>query len=302
MTEQPVVYLIILNWNGCEDTIACIESCRKVSYPNLEILVVDNGSTDGSGTLIRERFPDLEMILNRNNLGFTGGNNVGIRCALDAGAHYVVLLNNDTVVDPQFVTELVTVAQSDRSIGMLCSKMYFFSRPDVLWYAGASFHPWLGWGRHRGFNERDRGQFDQVEETQRACGCALMVSQQLCREIGILRDEYFCYCEDLDWGLRARKAHYRIMYVPASRIWHKVSRSTGGTGSGLSHYYYIRNMLLCLDTNIPVAFPLRFVRYGAVLVVCVLSLFTQNVPKKTGFGHLYRGMSHYFRKRFGKLE
>lgn len=300
-TAHPAVHVIVVNWNGVEDTVACIESCEKLTYPNVNVVLVDNGSTDGSQALIRARFPDLTVIANERNLGFAGGSNAGIRYALDRDADYVVLLNNDTVVDPEFATELVSVAQSDESIGLLCSKTYFFDRPDVLWYAGGTFHRWLGWSRHRGFNQRDRGQFDGVEDTQRACGCALMVRSEVCRTIGLLREEYFCYCEDLDWSLRALAAHYRIVYVPASRVWHKVSRSTGGAGSGVSHYYHVRNMLWCLDANTPLASPFRFIRCAVVVVASVLSLFTQNVPKIVGLGYLYRGVSHYFHKRMGEL-
>jgi len=301
MTKQPLVYIIILNWNGWRDTVECVESCKKVSYPNHRILLVDNGSTDGSEALLREQFADIEIIQTGQNLGFSGGNNIGMRHAFDNDADYVLLLNNDTIVDPSFVAELVTIAETDRSIGMLCSKIYFYDKPEVIWYAGASFHPWLGWGRHRGHNEHDRGQYDSVETTDRATGCALMASRELCDTIGLLRDEFFVYCEDTDWGMRAQNAGYTIMYVPASKVWHKVSRVLG-RASGVSQYYTIRNILACIDANKPLPRVLRSLRHLTVIFISLLGLVTQNIPKAAGVKYLRLGVKHYFQGTFGKLN
>ena len=297
---SPKVYIIVLNWNGYDDTIECINSLRSVTYANHHIVLVDNGSTDGSEAFLREQFPDIDLIQTGQNLGFTGGNNIGIRYALNNGADYIILLNNDTIVHKDFITELITAAETDKTAGMLCSKIYFHDRPDILWYAGASFHPWLGWGRHRGYNDRDRGQFDLTEETGRPTGCSLMVSRAVCEKIGLLREEYFCYCEDLDWGMRAQNAGYKIMYVPASKVWHKVSRSTG-IGSATSLYYSVRNMFMCLDANKPLPALLRFLRFGIVLSAAILSLFTHAHPKAAGAAQICRGTSHYLQGRSGKL-
>lgn len=298
---HPKVFIVVLNWNGYQDTIECINSLNAVKYPNCRIVLVDNGSTDGSEALLRERFPDIDIIQTGQNLGFTGGNNIGIRHALKNGADYIILLNNDTIVDKEFVTALVDVAGTDRSKGMLCSKIFFYDRPDILWYAGASFYPWLGWGRHRGYNVRDQGQFDKTEETERPTGCSLMVTRELCEKIGLLREEMFCYAEDVDWGMRARNHDLKIMYVPSSRVWHKVSLSTGGQTSGLSLYYSTRNILLCLDTNKPLSFPFRFMRYITVLSAAFFSLFTQKLPIAVGLKYIYLGASHYFQGKFGAL-
>ena len=301
LSSAKLVYIVILNWNAWKDTEECVQSCRKISYPNYRLLIVDNGSMDGSEAILRERFPDLELIQTGSNLGFTGGNNAGMRHALQKGADYIILLNNDTIVDKDFVTALVAAAEADRSIGMLCSKIYFYDRPDVLWYAGATFYSWLGWGRHRGYNVLDRGQYDNMEETPRPTGCSLMVTRRLCESVGLLREEMFCYAEDIDWGMRAANHGLKIMYVPSSRVWHKVSLSTGGQASGVPLYYSTRNILLCLDANRPLALPLRVVRYMTVLSAAVFSLFTQNVRKAAGLKYILRGASDYFRGRFGPL-
>ncbi len=299
--SSPLVYIVILNWNGCQDTVECLRSCGKISYPNHQVLVVDNGSTDGSEQELRKAFPDIDLLQTGRNLGFTGGNNTGIHHALKAGAEYVLLLNNDTTVDPNFVTELVSAARTDSAIGMLCSKIYFYDDPALIWYAGASFHSWLGWGRHRGYGKRDEGQYDKMEETARPTGCALMVSREVCERVGLLRDEFFCYVEDVDWGMRARNADFKVVYVPGSKVWHKVSRSTGGSRSGMSVYYGVRNMLYCLDTNRPLPGLFRVLRYCSIIFIMVLSLATQGVPKMTGTRLLYRGVADYFRGKMGQL-
>jgi GT2 family glycosyltransferase len=297
---SPSVHVIILNWNGLADTLACLESCRQLTYPNLRLLVVDNGSTDGSETALRARFPDVELLQTGANLGFAGGNNVGIRDALERGADWVLLLNNDTVVAPDFVDALVDTAATDARIGMLSSKIYYFEPPDVLWYASAHMNEWLGYGRHRGEGQQDRGQFDVVEDTNRPTGCSLLVSRAVCERVGLLADEFFCYCEDLDWGLRTRRAGFRVVYAPGSKVWHKVSRSTGGARSGLSLYYYVRNLLLCLDRNHPLVLPLRVLRYGAILGAAVLGLFTGGIRKRAGLGYVRDAVRDYFAGRLGQ--
>ncbi len=300
MQSGAKVFTVVLNWNGSGDSIECVESLKKVTCPNHNILIVDNGSTDDSEGILRNRFPEITLIQTGRNLGYAGGNNAGIMEALKRGADYIILLNNDTVVDPGFAGELVTAAQADKRNGILCSKVYFYDRPDVIWYAGASFYTWLGWGRHRGFNQRDSGQFDTLEETNRPCGCSMMVARELCEKTGLLDDEYFCYSEDVDWGMRARKAGFRVMYVPASRVWHKVSQSTGGVSTAGYLYYSVRNNLRCLNINSPLPLVPRLFREAMVILTSLLSLFTMNIPKATGIKRIFMGVRDYHKGRFGK--
>lgn len=312
MNKGAKVAIVVLNWNGHKDTIECVESLKKTTCPDYEILIVDNGSSDGSEAILRKKFPELKLIQTGKNLGFAGGENIGIREALGAGttgvgttargADYVLLLNNDTTVDPDFAVELVKAASLNPQAGILCSKVYFLSRPDIIWYAGASFHPWLGWGRHRGYGQKDAGQFDRTEETPRACGCSLMVTREFCEKAGLLDDEYFCYCEDTDWGMRARKAGFKVLYVPASKVWHKVAQSTGGLATSMSLYYFVRNSLRCVDRNAPLPFPLKQARYFSILLTNLMGLITMNVPKTLGLKRIYQGFRDYFKGRFGEFK
>jgi hypothetical protein len=297
----PTVTIVVLNWNNLPDTIECLESLRAVTYPALRLLVVDNGSTDGSEAALRARFPGLDVLQTGENLGFAGGNNAGIRRAFSDGTDHVLLLNNDTAVDPGFVTALVEAARANPRAGLLSSKILFFDRPDVIWFAGASFHPRLGWGRHRGHGQRDVGQFDLVEETDRATGCSVLATRAFCEQVGLLRDEYFCYAEDLEWSLRARALGFQVLYVPESRVWHKVSRSTGGALSTAAVRYQTRNLLACVDAQLPLPLPARVLRWGAILVAAGFGLFTQGLPRREGAAAIVRGANDHFRGRRGPI-
>ncbi len=292
--------VIVLNWNGLGDTVECVRTLKKLTYPDYKIIMVDNGSTDGSADALQRVFPEIEIIRNEKNLGFAGGENTGMRRALAEGAEYIAIINNDATADPDFLTELVSAAESEKGAGMLASKVYFYDRPQILWYAGASFHPWIGWGRHRGFNMPDRGQFDDIEETQRPCGCSMLVTKELCEKIGLLDERFFCYSEDIDWGMRAGKAGFKVLYVPRSKVWHKVSRATGGPSSAVALYYTVRNTLMCVDKNKPLPLPLRSLRYAAIIGVSFLSLFTMRVPKALGSRRIVQGARDYFLGRCGE--
>lgn len=300
---QPKVFIIVLNWNGYRDTIECIESLKKVTYPNYEIILIDNGSTDNSEGTLRKEFPDLELIQTGENLGYAGGNNVGIKYAIERGTDYILLLNNDTVVDPDFLIELVKVAESDKSIGILSSKIYFYDKPDTIWYAGAIFNLKSGKSKHIGYNKKDTVEYDKVQETDRACGCSMMASRRVCETVGLMSPEYFCYGEEVDWSLRIRNAGYRVIFVPGSKVWHKVSASTGGRGKSYYIYYSVRNHLRLLNTYLPFKYKmLNLLRDMLVAGRYLLSLFTMNISKSDGIKNLWLGIIDYYRGRSGRRD
>jgi len=227
-SADPSVFIIILNWNGRDDTIECLESLVNPGYSNCRIVVVDNGSTDGSAQAIRSRFPTLTVLQLTQNLRFAGGNNTGIAFALDNGADYVLLLNNDTVAEEGFLGPLVERMQSDHRIGMVAPKILYYAPPDRIWFAGARIRYWLGTMAHIGIREEDRGQHNEPGETDYATGCCVLARKAVIESIGMLDESYFMYVEDVDWSVRARKNGFRIMYEPRSEIRHKVSVSAGG--------------------------------------------------------------------------
>lgn len=238
----PRVSVIVLNWNGLDLTKECLDSLQKVSYPNLEVILVDNGSLDGSQGYFRENYPWVRLIENSRNLGFAGGNNVGMRSALKGDVDYILLLNNDTVVDPRFIDELVEKGESRADIGVLCPKIYYYDDPDIIWYAGGSISLLRGASRHFGFREIDMGQHDTPREVNFVTGCAFFIKRAVIEKIGLLDEAFFIYSEDADWSTRAVKAGYRCWYVPASRIWHKEGMSSKCKPNGYKARIGTRNM------------------------------------------------------------
>jgi GT2 family glycosyltransferase len=239
----PHVAVIVLNWNRRQDTLECLQSLRGLTYPHYELIVVDNGSTDGSVQAIREAFPAICLLANPENLGFAEGNNVGMRHVLSGEADYVFLLNNDTVVAPALLDELVATAQADPRVGVVGPKIYYYDRRDTLWYAGAR-EQWLRrLPATVGLDEIDRGQYDQVRETACVYGTAMLIRRQVLEEVGLLDERFFCYHEDADFCMRVRGAGYRCVYNPRGLVWHKVSASTRGT-SHVQDYMRARGRIL----------------------------------------------------------
>lgn len=251
ITHYPNVSIIVLNWNGLEDTIECLESIKKITYPNYEIIVVDNGSRGNDAQVIQERSSDyIQLIRNDRNYGYTGGNNIGIRYALDNSlADYFLILNNDTVVAPDFITQMVKVAESDPSIGIVGPKIYFHNFPNRIQSAGVMTSMWTGRSRMIGRKQIDTGKFDVQSEVDYVSGCCLLIKKQLIKKVGLFDESYFCYCEETDYCFRAERAGYKTIYAPMAKIWHKKPMreklwqrtSHRGDAAALFHYFWSRN-------------------------------------------------------------
>ncbi|OGH41785.1 MAG: hypothetical protein A3H79_00420 [Candidatus Levybacteria bacterium RIFCSPLOWO2_02_FULL_36_8b] len=258
------VVISLLNFNGKKNTLECLGSLKNIKRDNfrLTIMVVDNASTDGSVESIKHyvsssKHDGIKVIENKENLGFSGGHNVTIEYMFEGGADYVLILNNDTYVQENFLEELLKVGEQDNAIGILIPKIYFapgfefhkdrYSKEEkgkVLWYAGGE----MDWanviGRNRGVDLVDKGQFDETEETQLATGCCMLIKKEVIDMVGMLDNKYFLYYEDADLSMRAKRKGFKIVYVPNSIIWHKNAGSAGGSGSELQDYYITRNRLI----------------------------------------------------------
>jgi len=243
--HPPLVYVIVLTWNGKADTLECLKSLRPAlrDYPNARVLVVDNASSDGTVEAVRGEHPDVEIVVNETNLRFAGGNNAGIRHALEKGAEYVLLLNNDTVVDAEFVSHLVNAAEKDAGVGMAGPKIYYYSSPRQIWFAGGRIDWWQGWVSHVGIRQRDHGQYDAVRDVDYLTACCVLVKKQTVERIGLLDDRYFIYGEDADWCVRAQRAGFRLVYVPSAVVWHKLSASSGGHLSWFKNWNKLKSQL-----------------------------------------------------------
>lgn len=298
---DPLVYIVILNWNGREDTLACLRSLEPVWNERTKGIVVDNGSTDGTPEAVRAAFAAVDVLEAGGNLGFTGGNNIGLRFALDRGADYVLLLNNDTIVDPGFLREMLPVATVSEEIGFVSPKIYFLEPPDLLWFAGAKFSTVTGYGRVIGYRKPDRGQYDDIRTIDRPCGCAVLVARRLCREAGLMDDGLFLYADEVEWMLRARKHGFKACYAPKARVWHKVSASVGRESHPDAFYYGVRNTLYALNTHVPCRLRiLRYFRDLSVTFVHLAALLRSSSPKVDGLRAIWQGLADNRRGTFGR--
>lgn len=220
------VTIIVLSWNRREETLECLESLREAWFCGAKAMVVDNGSRDGSVEAIRERFPDLEVIALPENLGFAGGNNVGMRAALERGARAVLLLNNDTRVAGDFLGWLVASMNEHPRAAAVSGAVLRYDRPEVLDVAYLDIFFGHGLVHRRGVNALPGQGFDVERQIEVGVGSCLLIRREALERVGLLDEEYFAYHEEVDWCFRARQAGFEIWYQPLSRIWHHGSRST----------------------------------------------------------------------------
>lgn len=297
----PKVSIIILNWNGLEDTIACLESLKKITYPNYEVVVVDNGSKGNDSQVLRENFGDyIHLIQNDRNYGYTGGNNIGIKHTLaHSQPDYLLILNNDVVVAPDFLNHLVEAIDADASIGIAGPKVYYYDFPNYIWSAGAKIN--MRWGQVAciGMKQRDNGQYDKQQEVDYVAGCCLLIKNAIIPKVGLFDESYFCYWDETDYCVRARKAGYKVVYIPEAKIWHKSplkvkvwdNTPTSGKASGLPYYYTARNSFKFMRKHATrwqyCSFLTYFFSYHFWFVSGACLLYHRDIKRLTGF---YRGV------------
>ena len=228
MSTDLSVTVIVLNWNGKELTIKCIESLKKVNYSNINILVVDNGSTDGSVDTLKEKFPEVSILALENNLGYAGGNNRGFDSLEADPPKFVIFLNNDTIVDENFIEPLVKQLLTKKHAGQTVPKIYYENDPQLIWYAGGIVNLWTGSIYHSGIRQNDGPDYSKTHKTKYATGCCFCMRYDEFKEFGGFDENFPMYAEDVDLSLWIRSAGKQIWFVPASKIWHKVSASIGG--------------------------------------------------------------------------
>jgi GT2 family glycosyltransferase len=317
MRQYPLVYIIVLNWNGYKDTIECLDSLLQLNYPNYRIVICDNNSQDSSVEKIQEwayshqidfKYIDynphskigfteeskpqatnnrqITLIQTGKNLGFAGGNNVGIRYALlDSECQYVWILNNDTVVEPEALSALVERVQQDSKIGICGSKLlYYDDRSKVQAWGGAKYNKWIGSSRAIGFGEMSDQCVDinYVEKNiDYVVGASMLVSIDLITTIGLMNDKYFLYFEEIDWSTRA-KEKYRLGYAEGSIIYHKEGSSTGAnsvksTSTYTSDFFIVRSALVYTKEHCPIALPIVYIK--SLLKLIVLTIKTKQINR-----------------------
>lgn len=278
----PSVAIVLVNWNGYDDTKKCLESLKLVSYSNFKVILVDNASNDGSGERLAGAFPEVVYIQNSENLGFTGGNNAGIEAALQEKFDYIMLLNNDTTVEPDFLRVLVDTIDNNRNVGAIQPKILYMASRDIIWNAGGIFRKVVGETKTIGANDKDTGQYDQPKEIDWITGCCFMVKTSIVKSIGALNPKFFIYYEDVDWSLRIRELGYVLNYEPQSVIYHEAGMSNKkkikgreGFVNPIVHYLNSRNSIWFLKRYTPwyfffTVFAFQFIKFAAYLSYFVL--------------------------------
>lgn len=239
--------VIVLNYNGEEWLPACLDSLARQTGDPLEIVVVDNASTDGSAAIVIQKYPWVRFLPLDKNYGFCAANNIALREALAHGTEFVLLLNNDTVVAEDFFSQLLSGIRADPLIAAVCPKIYFAQNPKLLWYAGADFSFWTSRVITRGWKQTDGPAFDTAQEISQATGCAMLLRCSALREVGLLDENFWAYVEDMDLSVRLKRQGYRLVYAPFARVWHwdgaTTVKSLGSGSQQFRQYLSTRNML-----------------------------------------------------------
>jgi GT2 family glycosyltransferase len=289
----PLVSIITLNYNQTDITCAFLESARKLSYPNYEILVCDMASAvDPTPRILEGNYHNVRLLISDKNLGFTGGNNWGMR---HARGQFMFIVNNDTEMTPDLVTLLLEPFEKNPRIGVTCPKIRYFQQPDIIQYAG--FNPisvLTGRTTAVGSMEQDHGQHDAPGNTFGAHGCAMMVKNEVIQKVGMFPENFFIYYEEWDWSSRIRKAGYEIYYQAKALIYHKES-ITMGSQSAIKVYYHTRNRILYMRRNTT---PLQFFVFLAFFTLFTVPKTTATYTVRRQFGHLksfFRGALENFK-------
>lgn len=250
---SPSVAIILVNWNSYEVSNDCILSLKKIDYPNYTIILVDNGSADGSGMKIQKEHPDIVTILSDKNTGFTGGNNIGFRYSLENNFDYSMMLNNDTIVEPDFLSNLMNIIERSETIGAVQPRIHFDHNRQLLWNGGSYFNKFWGFTYTKGENRSPKKAHLINKEVDWITGCAFLVRNSVLRKTGMLAENMFIYSEDVDLSFRIHERGYKLMYVADALIYHIAGMSNKSKTKGkegyvnpIVHYLNQRNRIWLL--------------------------------------------------------
>lgn len=295
--------IILVNYNGEKYNTACIESILNAQESDTcKIYVVDNASADQSMSILTKQYASesrVELIYLDDNYGFSYANNVGIRKALEDGAETVLLLNNDTEIKEDMLSQLFACGKRHPG-AMIAPKIYYSDRRNVIWSAGGTFSPIVKKAKHTGLNCKDLGQFDEEEQIEFATGCAMYIPKEIVEQAGYLDEDFFLYYEDTEYCFRLQEKGIAIYYCPQAVLYHKVGASSKGADSPLCAYYIARNWLICARKHLGRRYPLFRIYYGINRIACC-GLWLIRGRKKLVKATVW-AVQDYRKKRFGRAE
>ncbi len=299
LMKRPLVITVILNTNRRDDTLECLASLAQNDYPNLEIVVLDNHSTDGSVAAIEAAFPAVSIIPLAENRGYAGNNNVGIQWAMERGADWIFVLNEDTVLAPDCLTKMVEAGETDPRIGIVGPLVYHHDEPDIIQTAGGQFGRYWE-ATHLGQNEPDRGQFTRPHFVGWISGCGIMVRRELVEQTGMIDERYFYYWEETEWCLRAGRDGWRILNVPQAKMWHKGVQRDYRPKPSVT-YYGTRNHLLTIAKH---RAPLPVWLFTGAQILRTLVSWTVKPKWRAKRAHrdaMWRGVLDFLQRRWGPM-
>ena len=295
----PLVISVILNTNRREDTLECIASLSKSTYSTHRVIVLDNHSTDGSVQAIRSDYPAVQVIELEENFGYAGNNNIGIKIAMEQGADWMFVLNEDTILDEDCLSCLIEVGERDPSIGILGPMVYHHDEPGIIQSAGGKLGPrWETY--HLAQDELDTGQYDQPHPVDWISGCGILVRREVIEQVGMIDERYFYYWEETEWCLRAGRSGWQVVHVPQARLWHKGVQRDNQPKPSVT-YYATRNRLLTLSKQHAPASAWIFA-WGQLLRT--LASWTIRPKWKSMHAHrdaMWRGMRDFLFQRWGQM-
>jgi GT2 family glycosyltransferase len=296
---SPLVISVVLNTNHREDTLQCLTSLNQNTYENHKIILLDNASIDGTVYSVRSLLPEVLIIELQQNLGYAGNNNVGIQAAMEQDAEWVFLLNEDTILSPDCISHLVSVGESNPTIGIVGPMVYHHNEPDIIQSAGGRTDKYYrAW--HLGQDERDQGQFQLPHSVEWISGCGIMVRRAVIEQVGVIDERFFYYVEEFEWCVRARKAGWQIIHVPKAKLWHKGVQRNYQPKPSVT-YYATRNRLLLLSKHhaIPMVWIVVFVQFLRTYTSWTIKPKWRG--KREHRNAMWRGVVDFMHHRWGQM-
>jgi hypothetical protein len=285
--SEKLVWIVIPTWNRHDDLLACLHSLRKMTYQPVEILVVDNASEDESSASVRNLFPEVNILQLAENLGAPKASNIGFEHALAQGADYVLRLDSDTIVSPDFLEPLVEKAEEDPTIGVVSPKIYYYDPPDLIWYAGVDAHPWHFGSVNDLNNTRDSKVSHQSRVVDYVWGAAMLISREVLKKTKGFDPDFFIYYEEIDFCLRVKAFGYKIWMVSDSYIWHKIGSSANNSWTA---YHWNRSKMLLYRKHAKHFFHFLYLFAYAMLYAICSPIFLGKSGNRGPFKSAIKGL------------